>query len=115
PIAVTSYIVNRQDGLDEYRTRFVDKGAADPRKAELFTERVLQPVEHIGGDDRALLGYRCTNSGMTLAVGTDHQIETENEYEVLAEVEEDYAKYIFRIHALPGKKVTITKTVTYHT
>jgi alpha,alpha-trehalose phosphorylase len=47
-------------------------------------------------DNRALLGYRCANSGMTLAVGTDHQIETENEYELLTEVEEDYAKYIFR-------------------
>jgi alpha,alpha-trehalose phosphorylase len=115
PIAVTSHILNRQDGLDEYRTRFVDKGVADPRKAELFTGRVLQPVEHFGGENRALLGYRCANSGMTLAVGTDHQIETENEYELLTEVEEDYAKYIFRVHALPGNKITITKTVSYHT
>ena len=52
---------------------------------------------------------------MTLAVGTDHQIETENEYEQLTEVEEDYAKHVFRILALPGKKTTITKTVSYHT
>ena len=115
PIAVTSHILNRQDGLDEYRTKFVDHGAADPRKAELFTGRVLQPVEHSGGDNRALLGYRCANSGMTLAVGTDHEIETDNQYELLTEVEEDYAKCVFRIHALPGTKVTITKTVSYHT
>ena len=115
PIAVTSHILNRQDGLDEYRTRFVARGAADPRKAEGFTGRVLQPTEHWGGDNRALLGYRCANSGMTLAIGTDHQIETENEYEQLTEVEEDYAKHVFRILALPGKKITITKTVSYHT
>jgi alpha,alpha-trehalose phosphorylase len=115
PIAVTSHIVNRQDGLNEYRTRFVDKGAADPRKAEGFAGRVLQPVAHSGGDIRATLGYRCTNSGMTLAVGTDHQIETENEYEQVPQVEEDHAKHVFRILALPGKKVTITKTVSYHT
>ena len=115
PIAVTSHVLNRQDGLNEYRTRFVDKGAADPRKAEGFTGRVLQPVEHWGGDNRALLGYRCANSGMTLAIGTDHQIETENECEQLTEVGEDAAKHVFRILALPGNKLTITKTVTYHT
>ncbi len=115
PIAVTSHILNRQDGLNEYRTKFVDRGAADPRKAEGFGGRVLQPAEHWGGDNRALLGYRCANSGMTLAIGTDHQIETENEYEQLTEVEEDFAKHVFRILALPGKKITITKAVSYHT
>lgn len=115
PIAVTSHILNRQDGLNEYRTRSVDRRVTDPRKAEEFTGRVLQPIEHWGGDVRALLGYRCANSGMTLAVGTDHQIETENEFEELTEVEEDYAKHIFQVLAQPGKKITITKTVTYHT
>jgi len=115
PIAVTSHILNRQDGLDEYRTKYVSRGGADPRRAEAFAGRVLQPAEHWGGDNRALLGYRCANSGMTLAIGTDHQIETENECEQLTEVEEDYAKHVFRILALPGKKITITKTVSYHT
>ena len=115
PVTVTSHILNRQDGLDEYRTTFVDRGPDDPRKAAGFTGRVLQPVEHWGGDNRAVLGYRCVNSGMTLAVGTDHQIETENEYEQHPEVEEDYAKHVFRISAVPGQTVTITKTVSYHT
>jgi len=115
PIAVTSHILNRQDGLNEYRTAYEDSGASDPRKAELFTDRVLQPVEHLGGGQRAFLGYRCSNSGMTLAVGTDHQIESDNAYEQTSEVEEDYAKHVFRIIALPGKKITITKAVSYHT
>jgi len=115
PIAVTSHILNRQDGLNEYRTKFVDQGAADPRKAERFTARVLQPIEHSSDDNRELLGYRCANSGMTLAVGTDHQIETDNQYELVTEVNEDHAKCVFRIHALPGTKVTITKIVSYHT
>lgn len=115
PVAITSHILNRQDGLNEYRTKFVDKGAPDPRKAEQFTGRVLQPVEHSGSDRRATLGYRCTNSGMTLAIGIDHLIETENEYEHSTEVEEDFAKDIFQIFARPGKKITLTKTVSYHT
>ncbi|HXR67229.1 MAG TPA: glycosyl hydrolase family 65 protein, partial [Dermatophilaceae bacterium] len=116
PITVTSHLLNRQDGVDEYRTKFVDKGAAaDPRRAEAFTGRVLQPVEHSSGDKRTLLAYRCANSGMALAVGTDHQIETENEYELLTDVDEDHARHTYRILALPGNKVTITKAVTYHT
>ena len=115
PITVASQIINRQDGLNEYRTRFVDNGTADPRKAEGFTGRVLQPVEHFGGDNRAVLGYRCTNSGMTLAIGTDHQIETDNDLEQSAEVEEDHTKHVFHIHGLPGNKITITKAVSYHT
>jgi len=115
PIAITSHILNRQDGANEYRARFADKAAAGPGKAESSTGRVLQPVEHHGDDNRTLLGYRCANSGMTLAIGTDHQIETENEYELLTEVGQDHARHMFRIDALPGKKVTITKTVSYHT
>lgn len=52
---------------------------------------------------------------MTLAIGTDHQIETENECEQLTGVEEDYAKHVFRILIQPGKKTAITKSVTDHT
>jgi alpha,alpha-trehalose phosphorylase len=115
PVTVSSHILNRQDGLDEYRSTSARANAADPRRAERAEGRVLTPVEHWGGDQRALLGYRCRNSGMTLAVGTDHQIETENDYEELAEVGDDFAKHVFRIRAMPGKKITITKTVSYHT
>jgi alpha,alpha-trehalose phosphorylase len=115
PVAVSSQILNRQEGLDEYRSKASAKGMPDPRKAEAFDWRVLQPVSHSESDGRALLGYRCTNSGMTLAVGADHTIETENAYQEVAEVNEDFAKHSFRIHAEPGKKITITKAVSYHT
>ena len=43
-VTITSHILNRQDGLDEYRSGVTEvPGAFDPRKAETFTERVLQP------------------------------------------------------------------------
>lgn len=115
PVAISSQILNRQEGLDEYRTKASTKGIADPRKAEAFDWRVLQPILNWEGGGRALLGYRCTNSGMTLAVAADHAIETDNEYEDVAEVNEDYAKHSFRVRAEPGKKITITKVVSYHT
>jgi len=115
PVTVSSQILNRQDGLDEYRTKAGGGVSMDPRKAEQSVGRVLQPVVHWGGDSRAMLGYRCSNSGMTLAIGADHEIETENEYEERCEVDEDLAKHVFRVSAQPGQKITITKTVSYHT
>ena len=115
PVVVSSQVINRQDGLDEYRTKPKTNGMPDPRRADGFEERVLQPALQWGGGDRAVLGYQCTHSGMTLAVATDHGIETENEYEVLTQVEQDVAKHVFRIRAEPGRPIRITKTVSYHT
>jgi alpha,alpha-trehalose phosphorylase len=115
PVTISSQTLNRQEGLDEYRTKPAAAGMVDPRKAEAFEWRVLQPMLHREAGGRALLGYRCTNSGMNLAVGVDHAIETENEVRQGPEIAEDYAKHTFRIRAEPGKKITITKTVSYHT
>ncbi|HRA50234.1 glycosyl hydrolase family 65 protein [Actinotalea sp.] len=115
PVAISSQVLNRQAGLDEYRTKPTAGTIADPRKAEAFEGRVLLPELHWGGDGRAILGYRCASSGMTLAVAADHTIETENAYEEFTEVEEDYAKHVFRVRAEPGRPITITKTVAYHT
>lgn len=115
PVAISSQLLNRQEGLDEYRTKPATTGMADPRKAEEFDWRVLQPVLHREEQGRAILGYRCTNSGMTLALAVDHAIETENHVDQVTEVDEDYAKHSFRVRAEPGKKITITKAVSYHT
>ena len=41
---------------------------------------MLEPQTHWCSDDRIILGYRCHNSKMTLAVGVDHEIETANDY-----------------------------------
>ena len=115
PVVVSSQLINRQDGVDEYRTTAGPNGMKDPRRATALPERVLQPVLQWGGDDRVVLAYRCTNSGMTLAVAADHRIETENPHEVLSQVDDDVAKHVYRVRAEPGKPIRITKTVSYHT
>src|SRR5699024_12786307 len=70
----------------------------DPRKAQEIGRRVLEPRTQFGDVDagRMMLGYRCADSRMTLAVGADHRIETDNDYEPRMRVEEDLAKTIFR-------------------
>ena len=116
PIAISSQILNRQDGQDEYHVPSAAMGQGfDPRKANQFTERVLQPQAQWGDDERLVLSYRCTNSGMTLAVAADDDLVTENTYDVRTQVEEDMAKHVYRIQAEPGKPVRLTKTVAYHT
>lgn len=116
PVVVSSQILNRQDGRDEYHVRSRAMGGSfDPRKAALFEGRVLQPQLNWYSNRRMILGYRCANSQMTLAVGADHSIDTENAYEELDSSDDDYAKKVYRVHAHQGKPITIHKVASYHT
>jgi alpha,alpha-trehalose phosphorylase len=116
PVVVSSQILNRQDGRDEYHVRSAAMGEGwDPRKAESFEARVLEPQSHWYGDSRMILGWRTANSRMTLAVGVDHMIETNNQHETLIDAEEDTGKMVFRVQAKAGVPIKITKLVSYHT
>jgi alpha,alpha-trehalose phosphorylase len=90
----------------------------DPRRASKFSHRVLQPRLQQGGlepDDVVILGYRCTNSDMTMACGFRHLVSTDCELEVETDLSEDLAKTVLTVHAQPGQTVRITKLVSYHT
>ncbi|HMO11875.1 MAG TPA: glycoside hydrolase family 65 protein, partial [Actinotalea sp.] len=113
PIAMVAKVINRQNG-EEYHEAAEDGSMADPRRAEHFSGRVLHPEVHWGDEERVVLGYRCQNSGMTLAVGADHRLRTENEHEVVYEITPDLSRHVFRIQAEPGVPITLTKTVSYH-
>ncbi|WP_134322397.1 glycoside hydrolase family 65 protein [Cumulibacter soli] len=116
PIVVSSQILNRQDGRDEYHVPAHAMGAKfDPRKAAVFEGRVLEPQLDWYSDRRMILGFRCVNSQMTLAVGADHSIETQNAYEELNSSDLDFAKKVYRIHAVQGQSITIHKVAAYHT
>ncbi|MGB7818331.1 MAG: glycosyl hydrolase family 65 protein [Ornithinibacter sp.] len=116
PVLVSSQLLNRQDGEDEYHEPARAKGiAGDPRKAGTFDERVLEPKLHLAHKDRMMLGYRCTNSRMTVAVAADHTMTTEDNHEVVLRAEPDQTKMVFRVDASQGRPVRIVKTVAYHT
>jgi alpha,alpha-trehalose phosphorylase len=115
-VVISSQIINRQDGIDEYAFRgHHDAEVFDPRKAEQFTDRVLQPRLQRAHDGRYLLGYRCTNSGMTIVCGADHKMYTSNEVEESSYIDDDLAKHVYRIRAKQGETVYLTKLVSYHT
>jgi alpha,alpha-trehalose phosphorylase len=117
PVTISSQLINRQDGEDVYggTPSATKKAGFDPRKAERIEERVLQPQEYWQDGARSALSYRVTSSGMTLAVATDHVIETENAYEARRLIEPDIAKNVFRVQAKAGVPIRIVKLVSYHT
>ena len=94
PIVISSQLLNRQDGEDEYHVSAAALGeGSDPRQAREFDHRVLEPKlqRHGDRDDPAggevALGYRCTNSGMTMACAYRHEIETPCSFEVETSVD----------------------------
>ncbi|MDN5687183.1 MAG: glycoside hydrolase family 65 protein [Brachybacterium sp.] len=117
PIAVSSQIINRQDITDDYG-RGVDGAPItdtdDPRRATAFSHRVLEPLQDWHSERRMLLGYRVATSGMTLAVGADHSVESDAEVEHLVDTSEDRGRQVFRAHLEEGDSLTVRKAVSYH-
>ncbi|MDR1635190.1 MAG: hypothetical protein LBS27_09795 [Bifidobacteriaceae bacterium] len=118
PVTLSSAIINRQDGEDEYHVSGPDAGnpAWDPRKTETFPERVLRPelAEQDGSDGPAFLGYRCANSGMTVTVGACHELDTANGFSRADVISPDLAETRFTVQARAGVPIRLTKLVAYH-
>jgi alpha,alpha-trehalose phosphorylase len=115
PVVVSSQLLNRQDGEDEYHVRAAALGEGqDPRQARKFDHRVLDPRLQREKDNEIVLGYRCANSRMTLACGTRHHIDTSCQVEVTTDIDADLAKTVFTVRATPGDPIKITKLVSYH-
>ncbi|GAA3586405.1 glycosyl hydrolase family 65 protein [Klugiella xanthotipulae] len=115
PVAISCQILNRQDGHDEYgpNSRGTNAGA-DPRQADEFATRVLQPQTFWQEGKRSVLSYKLSNSGMTVACAADHYIDTGNEYEEKSMIDGDTAKHVYRVQAKEGQSITVTKVVSYH-
>ncbi|WP_370039317.1 glycoside hydrolase family 65 protein [Nocardioides sp.] len=115
PIVISSQLLNRQDGTDEYHDAAEAMGAGvDPRKAGTFEHRVLLPRMSRVEDDRMLLGYQCASSRMTIAVAADHTLHTHDDADVVVRHDDDLAKMVFRVQADQGRPVRLEKVVTYH-
>ncbi|WP_114856430.1 glycoside hydrolase family 65 protein [Brachybacterium sp. YJGR34] len=117
PIAISSQIINRQDFQDDFG-KGVDGGPimdkADPRRTTDFAQRVLLPQQDWHSDRRMLLGYRVADSGMTLAVGADHEVSSDAEVEQLVDTSPDLGRQVIRAHLHQGSHLTVRKSVTYH-
>ncbi|MCP3991391.1 MAG: glycoside hydrolase family 65 protein, partial [Actinomycetia bacterium] len=116
PIVISSQLMNRQDGADEYHVRSAALGEGkDPRRARKFTERVLEPQFARREEGSVILGYRCRNSGMTLAAGYWNQVEARCETRIETTLHDDLANTVVSAHPEAGETVRLTKFVSYHT
>lgn len=135
-VVVSSQILNRQDGEDEYSTVVDHTGTtadgpvgvgdgADPRKAEQFSQRVFLPTYQAQPEDeRVTLGYRVNRSGMTVAVSMDHELELTGAdadgdhavdgVEVHTELREDVARVVYHMAGRTGMKLRLEKFISYH-
>src|SRR5262249_20954455 len=87
----------------------------DPRLARGSSDQVLALEGTAGADRRALLRYRTRSSGMSLACGMDHTLQTECVSSFKSSRAEGGARVVFHVDAEPGKPITLTKYLTYHT
>src|SRR5262245_2567618 len=90
-------------------------GEDDPRLARDSSDQVLVPKRTAGSDCRAVLSYVTRSSGMGLACGMDHTLESECAFSFKSNRGENAARVVFHIDAEPSKPVTLTKYITYHT
>ena len=122
-VMINSQILNRQDGEDEYHDAAKAQGTElDPRRAEALEDRVLIPAfqSESAHGQRSTLGYRCANSGMTVATSMDHTFTvctpdgTEPFVEVSQSTEPDVASSLFNLDAPVGTVIRLEKLVAYH-
>ncbi|MFW6009850.1 MAG: glycoside hydrolase family 65 protein [Actinomycetota bacterium] len=115
PVVISSQVLNREDARATDEPRNGNGGPGDPRRSKGFTQRVLNGREQGGEGHRVLLGYRTSSSRMTMGVGVDHIVETDNPWRTTRTVDEDLGKVVFTIDARAGVPIKITKFLSYHT
>lgn len=105
PVVISSEVVGNQRN---------QASVGDPRQSRGFQNRVLIPHEFFARNLRLMTTHQVANSGMTMACGVDHTIETDCNYTVGRENSGDLAKVVFSVQAKRGKPIQLFKFITYH-
>jgi alpha,alpha-trehalose phosphorylase len=111
PVVICSQVVNHQDA--HLRDPQGSSPTADPRVGTRLAHRVLEPVVADDDANRLMLGYRATNSRMTLGVAVDHVVETAAPYEIRVALDGDGGELVLTADARPGVPIRVTKYIAY--
>ena len=98
----------------ELVTHAPEQTADDPRRGKGFAEKVLVPLAAGAHGDRALLHLRTRNSGLELACGMAHRIESAADLTVRASAEGDGAEVVVVADLAAGESLRLAKYVAYH-
>ena len=77
-------------------------------------ESALTAVNQFCDDTRVLLELRTRSSGMVLACGMEHHIDTQLRHSIESSVQEDEGRVVFFLDAEPGIPARVTKLLGYH-
>ena len=117
PIVISSQLLNRQDGKDEYHDADGGRWARASTRARpaRFDERVLLPRMHYAtrGPDAARLPVRQLaddDRGRGRPLHRDRATSTRRS----CASDEDLAKMVFRVEATEGSTIRLEKPVAYH-
>ncbi len=89
-------------------------GDDDPRVGARMTDSALEPVARSCDGARVVLELRTRSSGIGLACGMEHSIETDLRHSVETSVEEAEGRVVFFLDAEPGIPARVTKLLGYH-
>jgi alpha,alpha-trehalose phosphorylase len=90
-----------------------ENATGDPRARQL-AGRVLASRESRASDVRIVLGHATRHSGMTLASGVDHALETDCAHASETKHAKDSGKVVYSVDARRGVPIRLTKYLTYH-
>jgi alpha,alpha-trehalose phosphorylase len=110
PVVISSALVNHQDADRGPRPR---GRTGDPRVGMPLPQRVLEPVVSDAQATRLMVGYRTSNSKMTLGVAVDHVVETAASHEIAVAVEGGGGELVLTADAQPDVRIRITKYIAY--
>ncbi|HMP02435.1 MAG TPA: glycosyl hydrolase family 65 protein, partial [Gemmatales bacterium] len=82
--------------------------------ARPFASPVLETLSAEAHERRLLFTYRTHHSGMALACGVDHVIDTDCPVSAKSSCTDGTGQVVFQIDAEPEKPVTLVKFITYH-
>jgi alpha,alpha-trehalose phosphorylase len=120
-LAAISYEVTLESGMAELAiaSELVThlprpKGHDDPRVGVRMDESALAPVDGHCDGARVVLELRTRSSGIGLACGMEHSIDTELRHSIESSVDGDEGRVVFFLDAVPGVPARITKLLGYH-
>ena len=90
------------------------KGHDDPRIGVRMDESALAPVDQFSDSTRVLLELRTRSSGIGLACGMEHSIDTELRHSIESNMQEDEGRVVFFLDAERGVPARVTKLLGYH-
>ena len=120
PVVIVSELVNHGAMAEARSEPMKDIGAAaprqnDPRLGRSFSQKVLITEKVQVEDLRVVFGHHARSSGLNLACGMDHVVETANAYTSKTACPDHCGQVTFSIDAEPDKPFRLTKYLTYHT